>query len=136
MDNQNLGKAQNEELGYDEIVLALNDFLDSEEKVRGALKDGVQVYDAIILVDVYPKLSSVYGKRKTIFKQIKNLDEVEARKVYAEVAAKRGTDVDAVEKVVLASLDILSEAYDFVRSTLKRGKALTVKIAAAYKEFF
>lgn len=118
--------------GYDKIVDGTNRVLNGYEKIKNALKDGIQIMDGFVVLGVYEDVKPVFTNGKAIANQIKDLDPDEARAVYVEVARIRGTDVDNVEKVVLGALDVLSDSYDFVVYTVKRGKAIAKKATAIF----
>lgn len=113
--------------GYAKLVNAANKLLDGQEKIRKALSDGVQLMDGFTALAVYEDIAPVFRDGKALANELKDLDEVEARKVYEEVAALRGADVDKVEKAVLGSMDVLSDVYDFAKYILRRGATILKK---------
>lgn len=113
--------------GYSKLVNAANKLLDGQEKMRKALKDGVQLMDGFTALAVYEDIAPVFRDGKALANELKDLDEVEARKVYEEVAALRGTDTDSVEKTVLGSMDLLSDVYDFAKYVMRRGASILKK---------
>jgi len=122
--------------GYAKLVNAANVLLNGEEKIKRALRDGLQITDAFVALGVYEEVAPVFRDGKALANELKDLDEVEARAVYEEVARLRGMDLDGVEKAVLGSMDLLSDAYDFVKYTTRRAKALAAKAKALYEEVF
>jgi hypothetical protein len=113
--------------GYSKLVNAANKLLDGQEKLRKAFGDGIQFMDAFTALAVYEEIAPVFRDGKALANELKDLDEVEARKVYEEVAALRGADVDGVEKAVLGSMDVLSDVYDFAKYIIRRGKSILEK---------
>ena len=113
--------------GYSKLVNASNKLLDGQEKMRKALGDGIQLMDGFTALAVYEDIAPVFRDGKALANELKDLDEVEARKVYEEVAALRGADVDSVEKAVLGSMDVLSDVYDFAKYILRRGASILKK---------
>ena len=113
--------------GYVKLVNAANKLLDGQEKMRKALGDGIQLMDGFTALAVYEDIAPVFRDGKALANELKDLDEVEARKVYEEVAALRGSDVDKVEKAVLGSMDVLSDVYDFAKYILRRGASILKK---------
>lgn len=113
--------------GYAKLVNAANKLLDGQEKMRKALGDGIQLMDGFTALAVYEDIAPVFRDGKALANELKDLDEVEARKVYEEVAALRGSNVDKVEKAVLGSMDVLSDAYDFAKYIMRRGASILEK---------
>ena len=113
--------------GYAKLVNAANKLLDGQEKMRKALGDGIQLMDGFTALAVYEDIAPVFRDGKALANELKDLDEVEARKVYEEVAALRGSDLDTVEKAVLGSMDVLSDVYDFAKYILRRGASILKK---------
>ena len=113
--------------GYTKLVNAANKLLDGQERMRKALGDGIQLMDGFTALAVYEDISPVFRDGKALLNELLDLDGEEARAVYTEVAALRGSDVDSVEKAVLGSMDVLSDVYDFARYILRRGAAILEK---------
>ena len=122
--------------GYAKLVNAANKLLDGQEKMRKALGDGIQLVDGFTALAVYEDIAPVFRDGKALANELKDLDEVEARKVYEEVAALRGSDVDKVEKAVLGSMDVLSDVYDFAKYILRRAGTIAAKAKAVFEDIF
>jgi hypothetical protein len=118
--------------GYAKLVNAANKLLDGQEKMRKALGDGIQLMDGFTALAVYEDIAPVFRDGKALANELKDLDEVEARKVYEEVAALRGSNIDTVEKAVLGSMDVLSDVYDFAKYILRRGASILEKAKAIF----
>lgn len=97
--------------GYAEILDTLNDALDIAEKIGDAVKDGFQVYDLATLLEIYPKAQEIYLDRHKFKAEFKDLDPVEAKAIYADLAKIRGVNLSWIEENALKSIDVISRAY-------------------------
>jgi hypothetical protein len=122
--------------GYTKIVNAANKLLDGQEKLRRAFGDGLQLTDGFTVLAVYEDIAPVFRDGKALANELKDLDEVEARKVYEEVAALRGSDIDSVERAVLGSMDVLSDVYDFAKYLVRRAGTIAAKAKAVFEDIF
>jgi hypothetical protein len=122
--------------GYDKIVGATDKLLDGQKKLRKAFGDGLQLTDGFTVLAVYEDIAPMFRDGKALANQLRDLDEVEARKVYEEVAKLRGENPDTVEKAVIGSLDLLSDVYDFGKYLARRAGTIAAKAKAVFEDIF
>lgn len=107
--------------GYDEIVDTSVKVILVARDFHQALKDGVQVNDALVVWKQYPNIQDIVNDRKTFAKQLLDLTPEESLAAFTEISEKTGVPVAGIDRVILTSLKTAGRIYRLVDYVLDEG---------------
>lgn len=91
-----------EELGFDEVIDTAVDAIEVAESLVSALKDGIQISDAGILLGVTGRINEIIRDRKVFVAQVQNLNADESMEANYQISRRLGRDGDATPFVAKA----------------------------------
>jgi hypothetical protein len=112
---------QENKYGFDEVVDTACDLIEVQRDIRGALKDGFQLSDILVLYNQYPKLKEVWEDKKVFGQQLADLTPDESTQAWDQITARVGIERDKAERIVYAGLRNGGRAYrlyDYTKNEL------------------
>lgn len=112
---------QENKYGFDEIVDTAGDLIEVQRDIRGALKDGLQLSDILVLYNQYPKVKEVWEDRRVFAQQLADLMPEESTQAWDQITARVGIERDKAERILYAGLRNSGRAYrlyDYARNEL------------------
>lgn len=111
-----------EKLGIDEVIDTLADALGIVEQIHTAVKDGIQITDAVVLFQIAPAAAEIRRDWETFKAQVADMDSFEADDVAAGLQARLGSSDDKIVNVALDALQLAAEWYAYVEDGVDLGK--------------
>lgn len=127
-------QTQKEELGYQQLADVLNNTLTVAADVREALKDGLQVTDALVIWKNFPILREVYEEGKTALKQLTDLSPEEAEQVVALIEKNPNLPADELFNKIKIALRLLGRTYRLVDNLIEEGRDLAQDWVELFRE--
>lgn len=127
-------QTQKEQLGYQELADVLNNTLTVAADVREALKDGLQVTDALVIWKNFPLLREVYEEGKEALQQLTDLTPDEAEKVIALIDKNPNLPADQLFTKIKTALRLLGRTYRLVDNLIQEGRDLAQDWVELFRE--
>jgi hypothetical protein len=110
------------EYGYLELVDTVADAVELGKKLFEALKDGVQLNDAFVLLAEAKNIEEIVQDAPQAFLELKDLDPEEAQAAAALLAERIDAEPGSALDIVEQALNLLTRGYVYFSDVVRFGK--------------